>query len=361
MTQREEELLRIIEQNPQISQQELAAELHITRSSVAVHISNLIRKGHIVGRGYIVRQKPYVAVVGGVTRDIGGRPHKQLVPHDSNPGNIHVNIGGVGRNIAHNLSLLGEEVRLITALAEDDFGPAVRQNCRELGIDLSASLSVPDGSTATYLYVLDEDGEMEVALVDMKIQDKLTPSFLERRASVLDGAGLVVVDTNIPEESLYWLGQNCKAPIFADPVSTAKALKLKRALPYIHTLKPNRMEAEILTGIAITDEESMHAAAENLLEQGVTRVFLSLGAQGVYVASAEERASVPCAKAELRNATGAGDAFMAALAWAHLAGMDIVGAAKAGLSAAAIALESDETISPYMSATNLKIKYDTLS
>ena len=67
MTQRERQLLEWIRENPMISQQELADKAGITRSSVAVHISNLIKKGCITGKGYIVRTDPYVAVVGGVT------------------------------------------------------------------------------------------------------------------------------------------------------------------------------------------------------------------------------------------------------------------------------------------------------
>mgnify|MGYP002608955942 CR=1 FL=1 len=79
MTQRERQILKWIEENPLISQQELADKAGIARSSVAVHISNLMKQGHIAGKGYIVRTAPYVVVVGGVNLDIGGRPHGELV------------------------------------------------------------------------------------------------------------------------------------------------------------------------------------------------------------------------------------------------------------------------------------------
>ena len=74
MTQRERQILNWIEENPLISQQELAEKAGITRSSVAVHISNLMKKGYITGKGYIVHTAPYVTVVGGVNMDIGGWP-----------------------------------------------------------------------------------------------------------------------------------------------------------------------------------------------------------------------------------------------------------------------------------------------
>ena len=90
-----------------ISQQELADKAGITRSSVAVHISNLMKKGYISGKGLYHPHRPYVTVVGGVNMDIGGHPAAPLVMQDSNPGTVGMSLGGVGRNIAHNLSLLG--------------------------------------------------------------------------------------------------------------------------------------------------------------------------------------------------------------------------------------------------------------
>ena len=116
MTQREVTILQWIQENPLISQQELADRAGITRSSVAVHISNLMKKGYIDGKGYIVRTAPYAVVVGGVNMDIGGTPLAPLVRQDSNPGRVRMSLGGVGRNIAHNMALLGLDVRMITAL-----------------------------------------------------------------------------------------------------------------------------------------------------------------------------------------------------------------------------------------------------
>ena len=118
MTQRERQILQLIESDPMIPQQDLADALGITRSSVAVHISNLIKKGYIAGKGYVLRTGRYVVVVGGVNIDIGGQSFSSLVTADSNPGRISMSLGGVGRNIAHNLSLLGTDVRLLTAFGD---------------------------------------------------------------------------------------------------------------------------------------------------------------------------------------------------------------------------------------------------
>ncbi len=85
MTQREAQILQWIQENPLISQQELADRAGITRSSVAVHISNLMKKGYIDGKGYIVRPQPLRTVVGGVNMDIGGGPVGPLVGRTPTP------------------------------------------------------------------------------------------------------------------------------------------------------------------------------------------------------------------------------------------------------------------------------------
>ena len=354
MTQRERQILRWIEEDPLISQQELADKAGITRSSVAVHISNLTKKGYLAGKGYVLRNPSYAAVVGGVNMDIGGRSAAPLVGADSNPGKVRMSLGGVGRNIAHNMALLGVDVRLLTAFGDDLYAQKIAASCGELGIDISQALQVPGESTSTYLFLSGPDGDMALAVSDMDIYDHVTPAYLQSRRALLDNAQVVVVDTNIPQASIQWLCENVKAPIFADPVSTTKAAKLKPVLGKLHTLKPNRLEAELLSGVPITGEASLNKAADALLETGLRRVFISLGAEGVFAADRSGRVQLPCLPAELVNATGCGDAFMAAIAWAYLRGTDLADTARAGLAASSIAMESRETINPAMSEEALE-------
>ena len=353
MTQRERQLLNWIEENPLISQQELADKAGITRSSVAVHISNLMKKGYITGKGYIVHAAPYVTVVGGVNMDIGGWPAEVPVMGDSNPGTVGMSLGGVGRNIAHNMSLLGLDVRLVTAFGEDLYAQKIAASCGELGIDISHSPVIPEGRTSTYLFITDEKGDMALAVSDMDIYRHLTPRLLAQRQKLLNASQVVVLDTNIPADSIAWLADACPAPIFADPVSTAKAVKLKPVLGKLHTLKPNRLEAELLSGVAITDEASLHRAADALLSTGLRRVFISLGSDGVFAADHSGRLHLPVLSGNMVNTTGCGDAFMAAIAWAWLRGTDLADTARAGLAAAAIAMEGPETINPAMSEAAL--------
>ena len=359
MTQRERQILQLIESDPMISQQELAETLGITRSSVAVHISNLMAKGHIAGRGYVLRSGSYAVVVGGVNVDIGGRSFAPLVAADSNPGQVQVSLGGVGRNIAHNLSLMGTDVRMLTAFGDDVHGQRIAASCAELGIDASHARRITGGTTSTYLYLTDETGEMVLAVSDMEICKKITPAYLSGNLNLLQNAQVVIADANIPEESLIYLAENCTAPLFCDPVSTTKAEKLRPILGRIHTLKPNKLEAELLSGVKIETREDVEKAADKLLQMGVHRLFISMGAEGVYAAMGKERLLLPNLPGNMVSTTGCGDAFMAAIAWAYLEGMDLKQTALAGLAAGSIAMESLETINPAMSATAIRTRMST--
>lgn len=354
MTQRERQILQLIEADPMISQQDIADKLGITRSSVAVHISNLIKKGAIAGKGYVLRTSSYAVVVGGANVDIGGRSFGPLVAEDSNPGSVSMSLGGVGRNIAHNLCLMGTDVRMLTAYGGDLNGQRLAAACSEQGIDMSNALRIPGGTTSTYLYLTDPQGEMALAVSDMEICKQITPAYLASNLSLLQNAQVVVADTNLPAESLRYLAENCTAPLFIDPVSTTKAEKLRPILHKIHTLKPNRLEAALLSGVEIRTKEDVEKAADALTELGVHRMFISLGADGVYAAMGGQRLWLPNLPGTMVNTTGCGDAFMAALVWAYLEGSDLETTAKAGLAAGAIAMESPETINPNMSAEALR-------
>ena len=284
------------------------------------------------------RKERYAVVCGGVNIDIGAHSFAPLRAKDSNPGKVERSLGGVGRNIAHNMRLLGVPTYLLTAVGGDSRARQVEESCQALGIDLSHALRVSDGRTSTYVFVGDSDGDMAIAVSDMEICEKL------------NGAAAVVVDANLPRASIAFITEHCTAPVFIDPVSTVKAEKLRGLLGRVHTLKPNRIEAELLSGVKITDDESLRQAAQALLDQGVQRVFLSLGGDGVLAAQQDEMQRVPICRAEMRNATGAGDAMMAALVWSFLSGRSLTESAASGTAASVIAMESAETINPAMSA-----------
>ena len=286
-------------------------------------------------------RRPRAAVVGGVNIDIGGTARAPLVMGDSNPGAVRFSLGGVGRNIAHNLSLLGVDVRLLTALGEDLWADRIEGSCALLGIDLTGSLIVPGQSTSTYLYLAGPEGDMALAVSDMDIVDRISPAALEPLLQRLKGFDALVLDANLSEASLRFLAERTDMPLYADAVSAAKAPRLLPILPRLAALKPNRLEAEALTG-----ETDPERAARALLAAGVGRVFLTLGEKGMMAAQGEELVYLPRRKVKVLSTTGAGDAATAAMVWSGMQGFELERAARFSQLAGATTCECLEANNP---------------
>ena len=288
-----------------------------------------------------VKRSPLITVIGGANTDIGGGPAASLRLYDSNPGVITLRQGGVGRNIAHNLRLLGLDVRLIAAVGDDLFGKGLRAECEALGMDVSRMLVVPGARSSAYLYVTNAAGDMHVGIADMDIVRYITPDYLRPLMEEINASDAVVVDANLSEETLDYLAEACTAPMYGDPVSTAKAPRMKKLLPRLTAFKPNALEAALLTG-----ENYPGQAARALLKLGIKRVFISLGSGGMLAAEGNEVLRLPCMTGRIVNTTGAGDAAVAAIVWAGVQGFDLRKTTEAALSAGAQTCAVEETNNP---------------
>lgn len=305
-------------------------------------------------QAFLGAQRDYIAVAGGLNIDIGGTALKPLVALDSNPGIVRSSLGGVARNIAHNLCLMGQRVLLFTAYGDDQYREMIEDSADVLGLDLSCSLCVPRASTATYLFLNEPDGNLSVAVNDMQICSFLTPAYFEKHLEKINGAKLLILDANLPKESIAYLMEHVQIPVFADMVSAAKAGVFLPYLSKLHTLKANVLEAEVLSGVQITDEQTRMEAAQKLHQEGVWQVFLSCGKDGMLAVGDHATQMVGACRSDPVNMTGAGDASLAALAIAYLQGMNLEDMARYANAAAAIAIESKATVNEKISITEIE-------
>ncbi len=289
------------------------------------------------------------AVIGAANIDIGGFPAGRLSMQDSSPGKVRLSAGGVGRNIACNLAQLGIQTRLIAPLGTDSFADIVRADCARAGVDTSLCLTFEGKASSSYLFIADAGGDMQLAVNDMGICDRLTPEALQGILPELNAMDAVVLDANLPAATLEYLAKRLDVPLVADAVSTAKAPRLLGAMGKLTAVKPNAIEAETLTGIPVHGPDSAARAAARLVELGARRAFITLGERGVCCADGGGTLFLPGGAVRMVNATGAGDAFTAALTWALARGCGLRDCAAAGLAAASIAVESMETVSPEIS------------
>lgn len=357
MTKREFELLSLIEANPLISQKELATALGIERSSVAVHISNLIKKGIIKGKGYIVSTQPYIAVIGGANMDLLGTPEGHLTLEDSNPGIITASPGGVGRNIAENIARLGLSVKLFTTVGEDPYGSQLIEATKSAGVDTHYIKRTTEMPTSTYMSVLDETGEMRVALSDMRSMQTLTVDYIKNVDDILKQAQLLVIDTNLDEQVLTHIVTNYRdIPIIVDTVSTAKAKKILPLLSFLYCIKPNRLEAEILWGRSIRNEQDLTDALMFFSEKGITVPMISFGKEGVYYLNDGKLRKQEQKKVSVINANGAGDAFIAGIAYGLFQQSELEDTVAFATATAALALEVPSTVNQTLSVEAVQSK-----
>ena len=280
-----------------------------------------------------------ISVIGGANVDLSATLTDAFIAADSNPGHVEVGYGGVARNIAHNLTLLGARTQLLTIFGGDLFGGLLHDYCKQQGIDVHLSERESSLRSGLYLCLHNHAGEMIAAVADTEAIRLITPEWLAKRSGELNLSDYVVADTNIGEEAIRWLMENVTVPLFIDGVSTTKAHRVVNALrnaklPYLHTLKLNLKEA-----LAVTEKQTYGEAAQELLDLGAAHVYITLR-------TAAEEWLFPALPGEIVNTTGAGDAFLAGVVYAHAKGIDFPQTAQYGLMAARATLMTPKAVNP---------------
>lgn len=290
-----------------------------------------------------------VVVIGAALADITGFSSDILIPKDSNPGHIHFSNGGVGRNMAENLARLGCEVELITAFGEDVYGQVLKDHCNACGIAISKSKISSKHSTAIYLSINNPDGDMEWAISDTDIISEITPSFISDQHETIEHADCLVLDTNLSAETLEFISMKyAHKALFIDLVSTTKAKKVSSFLGSFHTIKPNLIESERLTGISYRSPEDLKQMLDVFMDQGIQQVFITQGEGGCFYGNVGGSNTLPSQESAMVNSSGAGDAFMAGLVFSYLHDFNIKESATFATAMSQATLQSKEAVNPQL-------------
>lgn len=296
-----------------------------------------------------------VSVIGGSNMDIVGSPKYKLIKNDSNIGTVKLSSGGVGRNIAENCALLGLTTRLFSVVGQDRFGDQLIEDTSLSGVDMSY-VDIVDAPTGVYLAILDEDKDMDTAINSMEIMSYLNENYLKKHRDVLNDSSVIFLDANVSIDVLKYIKENFNSKkLFLDTVSTVKTKLISDYIGMFHTIKPNKIEAETLTGVRIENEDDLKRAANLLHGKGVKNICITLGREGVFYSSdiglsgiLKSSEFVPV------NATGAGDAFQAGLVYGELSEMNLRDSAKFAMGAAIMAMSSLDTINKDINVENIK-------
>jgi pseudouridine kinase len=346
----------LLQANPFLGQAEIAEQLGLARSTIAAHIVSLIRKGRILGRGYLFPEPKRIVCIGAAAVDRKYHAVAKLKPGTSNPVRGSRSFGGVARNVAENLARLGVGVSLATILGEDENGREILRSLRDLGVDASLISTAPSQSTAEYAAILDENNDLALGIADMAIFDSFGASQLDRAWPQITAAAFVFADCNLPAESLSLLIARARSAGFRltiDTVSAPKAAKLPKDLAGVDILFVNRDEAAALLGNSL-DGTRPEGIAASLRERGAVNVVLTLGGEGALAVSPDAVIRVPAMKAKPLDVTGAGDAMIAGTLYRLLSGDSLAAAARTGALLAALTTESESTVLTSLSAQALE-------
>lgn len=281
--------------------------------------------------------------------DLKGWPRHRLVPHTSNIGTLGRRPGGVAFNIAANLARLGCHPTFLSAVGDDPDGDYLLGQCALPGIDTGRVRRVAGASTPVYLAVLDESGDLAVAVAAMDLCDVMTPELLGIDDALGEHPPLVLADANLPPATLDHLARSCRqhdVPLWVEPTTADKCQRLRSCLDSITFLSPNHEELEVLVGRPLPADADLHEGARCLVAQGVAHVFVTLGPQGVLWVSREGARWHATASVPVRDVTGAGDAFVAGAAWAIAQGLPMQEAVDCGIASSLLAIQVVDSVPP---------------
>ena len=291
-----------------------------------------------------------IACIGGAHIDRHGVLKGPLIPGTSNPGNVTTDFGGVARNVAENLARLGRGVTMVSRVGDDENGAAVVVRLQSLGIDTSL-VSVAARATASYTAILEPNGELVLGLADMDLYDEMVPGAPDMALDFarLHDHALWFGDANLPAETIAWLLDRAGAiPVAVDAVSVVKARKLRGLLPRISFLFANLAQAASMAEVESTGDAA--EAARVLHGLGARAGVVTAGAAGIAVWMGDDVRTMAALPAVPRNVTGAGDALIAGTLFGVTESWSLFHAARLGLAAAAITVESGSTTAARLTA-----------
>lgn len=285
---------------------------------------------------------------GGAAIDHSYRASVLLRRDTSNPARGRTGFGGVARNVAETLARLGIRSALVSAVGDDPAGRALVAQLASIGVDVSGTAVITGSATASYVAALDVDGSLALGLSDMAVLAALTPAAIAAARPLLGRSPWVFADCNLDAAALAAVADETARAgglLAVDAVSVAKATHVRDALDRLALLFLNADEARALVPDAPASA-TPHELAASLVARGVGTVVLTRGGAGTIVRQPRRMIAVPAVTAERIDATGAGDALIAATLARLVDGDDVVQAVRIGTLAAALAVEVIGAVRP---------------
>ncbi len=295
--------------------------------------------------------KRSILVVGSSNTDMVIKADHLPLPGETILGGIFfINPGGKGANQAVAAARLGGTVSFICKTGNDIFGRQSVQLFKEEGIDTSLIQSDPTNPSGVALITVDKNAE-NCIVVASGANASLMPHDLAKAKTIIADAGIVLMQLEIPMETVEFVASVAAANDVMVVLNPAPACNLSAGLlQNISVITPNKTEAEMLSGIAITSRETAVAAANLIRDKGVEVVIITLGSKGALVVTNSIAEMIDAPQVEAIDTTAAGDVFNGALAVALSEKRSIIDAVTFACHAAAISVTrmGAQSSAPYL-------------
>ena len=363
MTERELEILEILKNDPLISQESLAQKLVITRSGVAAHIHNLMKKGYIKGKGYILNDIKFVTVIGGNNIDILGIPKEKLIVQNSNPGKISYTYGGAGHNIAYALTKYDASNYFISVYGNDINGERFINHCREHKIDIQCCEKIHGAHTSSFMYIDDFNGVKFVGINDMDIYQKMTPEFLSKYLDRINASQYCVADTNIPAQSFQYLYTHVTVPFLVKTTSIQKNDRMIQENQKIFALITNPLELKELLGYYKEPYTDVEHAVCFLQTKNIANIVVFSLNEGLYFHGKTQEIRLKKKLPGTVNTAGATAVLTSTIVWGLQNSLSWKRILRYGYAAISITLQSRQPVNPQLCVSAVleqeKLLFDT--
>ena len=235
--------------------------------------------------------------------------------------------GGKGANQAVAAAKLGADVLMVTKVGDDMFGDGTVANLRRFGIDTRHVGKVAGRSSGVAPIMVEPSGENAILIVKGANAD-LSPADVERAGDDLKGCDLILLQLEIPVETVYAaleFGRRHGIATLLNPAPALPTLDVAR-IGSATFLVPNESELRILSGLPVDSMEEVEAAARSLTARGIGTVVVTLGARGALLVEAGGSTPIPPHSVTPVDTTGAGDAFIGSFARYYVVERDTVAA-----------------------------------
>ena len=278
---------------------------------------------------------------------------EEMIMGSTVPASVSKTAGGVSRNIAHQLALLGVNVQLISAFGNDSDGDWLKQTCTNANVKLDASIT-KEGLSGKYTAILNLDASLFTGFLTNAATNLITPQHLEKHKALLQTASYLLADANVSVDAGEWLlafTNETGIPLILEPVSVPPARKFKDVnLSGLHLITPNEDELPVLCS-----EKALFTQhqIEELINKGVENVWLHNGKLGSAIYNKERSITLHAPEIEIVDCTGAGDGSLSGFILGKTLGKEDVDCLKLAHTLSAEILQVNGAIATHLNQEKL--------